>query len=223
MSLGAACRQVYAGYDATSNRTVLTATATGQGGSGYTYLWSNNATSPSITVSPATTTIYSVTVSKAGCSATGSVTVNVINVACEKNKVLICHNGLTLCVSKTGKNGVADHLAHGDKLGSCNTVLPCGSTGGRLAAYEPEAALSISLQANPIENGELRAIVRGVGGQPLTVQLHDVRGYVIRQQSWQQAEADQRIEWNLSTQSTGLYLLRAVSNSQQQTVKVLKP
>jgi hypothetical protein len=93
----------------------------------------------------------------------------------------------------------------------------------RMGSEEPEVALSISLQANPIENGELRAIVRGAAGQPLTVHLHDLRGYVIRQQTWEQAATEQVIEWSVSTQSPGLYLLRAVSNGQQQTVKVLKP
>ncbi len=85
-----------------------------------------------------------------------------------------------------------------------------------------EIGLTVTLQANPLENGQLRAIVRGAGGQPLTVQLHDLRGYVIRQQAWAQADGDQLIDWPMSTHPTGMYLLGAVSNGQQHTVKVLK-
>ena len=65
--------------------------------------------------------------------------------------------------------------------------------------------------------------MRGAGGQPLTVQLHDIGGYVIGQQSWASAQTAQLIEWNVATQPAGLYVLRAVSQSQQQTVKVVKP
>lgn len=50
-----------------------TITASGGG----TYLWSTGETTASITVSPATTTNYSVTVNNAGCIASGSTTVSV--------------------------------------------------------------------------------------------------------------------------------------------------
>ena len=93
----------------------------------------------------------------------------------------------------------------------------------RLGSEEPEVALLITLLPNPIENGQLRAIVGGAAGQPLTVQLHDIGGYVIRQQHYPQADEEQRVEWNVASQPTGMYLLRAVSNGQQQTVKVVKP
>ena len=92
----------------------------------------------------------------------------------------------------------------------------------RVGVEEP-AALGVVLAPNPLENGLLRATVRGAGGHPLTVQLYDIGGYVIGQQSWEQAEAAQLIEWNVATQPAGLYVLRAVSQGQQQTVKAIKP
>ncbi len=54
-----------------------TTTLTASGGS--TYLWSNNATTASISVAPGATTAYQVTVTAVdGCSSTASVTVNVV-------------------------------------------------------------------------------------------------------------------------------------------------
>jgi gliding motility-associated-like protein len=56
---------------------IISANSTGGAGS-YTYLWSNGATTASQTVSPVTTTGYSVTVTDAnGCSTTGTVTLTV--------------------------------------------------------------------------------------------------------------------------------------------------
>ncbi len=63
-----------AGADVTidqGNSTTLTATG------GGTYLWSTGATTASITVSPASTTLYTVTVSQNGCSTTDNVQVTV--------------------------------------------------------------------------------------------------------------------------------------------------
>ncbi|TAE49747.1 MAG: PKD domain-containing protein, partial [Bacteroidetes bacterium] len=46
----------------------VTLTAVGNLSSGYTYLWSNGATTPSITVAPSATTAYSVVTFNSGCS-----------------------------------------------------------------------------------------------------------------------------------------------------------
>src|SRR5688500_7472001 len=40
---------------------------------------------------------------------------------CGNNKVFICHNVITICVSV---NAVPAHLAHGDFLGTCDSVPP---------------------------------------------------------------------------------------------------
>jgi hypothetical protein len=109
--------------------------------SGSTYLWSTSSTKQTITVCPTATTVYSLTVSKNGCtSAKDSVTVTVIDVRChdeddvnksgkdkdkkenekkeKEDKVIMCHKGKSLCVDK---DDVKDHLKHGDKLGTCGS------------------------------------------------------------------------------------------------------
>ncbi len=59
------------------------ATLTATASAGVTFLWSNGATTPSITVYPTTTTTYTVTVkSAAGCTATASGTVTVSPAVC---------------------------------------------------------------------------------------------------------------------------------------------
>jgi len=107
----------------------LTAVPTGSGS--YSYSWSNGATTASITVCDAVTTVYWVTVTdSAGCISTDSVTVNAVDVRCGNGnkKVKICHippgnpgNAHSICVSI---NAVAAHLAHGDHLGDCVAPPP---------------------------------------------------------------------------------------------------
>jgi hypothetical protein len=110
---------IYIGYGSQSK--TLTASAVACGGAGY--LWSTGATSSSIIVNPVVTTTYTITITDAaGHSATDNVTVFVQDVRCEKNKILVCHNGQTLCVNI---GAVPDHLKHGDVLGTClsNTIV----------------------------------------------------------------------------------------------------
>jgi hypothetical protein len=86
-----------------------------------------------------------------------------------------------------------------------------------------EVELRISVLGNPLQGDQLKAVISGAEGKALNVQLLDLQGRSVRQQSWQQAEGDQSVEWNLSGQSSGIYLLQATTPAQRQSVKVVKP
>ncbi|GAB3497220.1 hypothetical protein GCM10027341_17250 [Spirosoma knui] len=92
-----------------------------------------------------------------------------------------------------------------------------------------ETPLQVELAPNPIQQERLQAIVRGAEGRSLQVELVDLSGKPIRQQRWTQAEPQQRIDWDMQGQSSGLYLLQVVSEggaglpTQRQSVKVAKP
>ena len=128
VSAANSCQVAYNGYGSTCK----TLSVTASGGSGnYTYQWSGSTqTSASIQVCPTVTTDYIVTVTdRNGCRATKTLRVDVIDARCgnKNDKALICHNGFLICVSDSA---VEAHLAHGDKLGSCNAVV-CGATSGQ--------------------------------------------------------------------------------------------
>ncbi|GAB3559701.1 hypothetical protein GCM10027577_52610 [Spirosoma fluminis] len=92
-----------------------------------------------------------------------------------------------------------------------------------------ETPLQVELAPNPIQQDRLRAVVRGAAGHSLQVELINVSGKPIRQQHWQQAEALQVLEWDMSSQASGMYLLQVISEArnglpaQRQSVKVVKP
>ena len=126
------CQVAYNGYGSTCK----TLSVTASGGSGnYTYRWSGSTqTSASIQVCPTVTTDYTVTVTdQNGCRTTKTLRVTVIDVRCgnKNDKTLICHDGLLICVSDTA---VATHLAHGDKVGSCNAVSCVATLGQNLSS-----------------------------------------------------------------------------------------
>ncbi|HKR05774.1 MAG TPA: gliding motility-associated C-terminal domain-containing protein [Bacteroidia bacterium] len=82
--------------------TTITAVAAG-GTPGFTYNWSNSATSSSQQVSPGSTTTYTITVTDlAGCQATASVTVNVDNypvISVTPDETICDGNSVSLSVS----------------------------------------------------------------------------------------------------------------------------
>jgi hypothetical protein len=101
--------------------TTLTASATGA----TSYLWSNGATTQSITVSPTATTTYSVTVkSDAGCTATSSATVKVNPLpTVSVNSTAICVGG-TATLTATGSANIVSYLWSNGETTPSITVSP---------------------------------------------------------------------------------------------------
>ncbi|WP_460976338.1 immunoglobulin domain-containing protein [Spirosoma knui] len=95
----------------------------------------------------------------------------------------------------------------------------------RELAVEPvaEAGLGLTLLGNPLVDGRLKAVVKGAAGQRLELDLRDSQGRRVRSQQWQQAEGEQLVEWDLSQQPAGLYLLQAQTSQHSLQHKLIKP
>ena len=109
---------IYIGYGPTS----LTITANASGGTEpYTYQWSGGQTTQSISVGAAGTYTATITDAK-GCTTTASIAIQTMDVRCgnNSNKVMICHNNTTICITS---EDVQDHLNHGDHLGDCTASV----------------------------------------------------------------------------------------------------
>jgi hypothetical protein len=162
------------------------ATLSGSGSGGippYTYLWNNGETTPSITVCPAVTTDYTVTITDAtSCTFSDDVKVCVIDVRCGKNldKVQICHippgtpdKPKTLCVAQSS---VPAHLAHGDLLGACSAVSNCTDNKSILAETLPPSGnngtIELETYPNPFSETAHLTFTCSVGGN-VTIKLID--------------------------------------------------
>ncbi|GAB3557544.1 T9SS type A sorting domain-containing protein [Spirosoma fluminis] len=141
-------------------------------------------------------------------------------------------SSLTLINAQTNTQGNF-FLKVADRSGTVRVYGPYRLTvDGNCRAREVaslEVPLRIELAPNPIQQDRLRAVVRGAEGRPLQVELVDLSGKPVRQQRWPQVDSEQRIDWDMQGQSSGLYLLQVVSGAttntpaQRQSLKVIKP
>ena len=122
LSAGTVPNTVYIGYVPASSLTLIPEVSSGIGP--YSYSWSNGSTSANVTVSPASTTVYSILVTDAnGCTGLATKVITVKDITGSRpGKVIICHKSKnTLNIYS---DAVADHLAHGDMLGTCSQDAP---------------------------------------------------------------------------------------------------
>lgn len=97
------------------------------------------------------------------------------------------------------------------------------ASGGRLGATETgEFQLQVGISPNPAPDGRLHITVRGAEGQPVRLQLTNLTGQVVTEQAIPQAGPTETVDWTISAQPTGLYLLRATTPTHVKSVKVVR-
>lgn len=222
---------VYTGYGPAAS---ITLTADASGGTGpYTFNWSTGSNDPSITVSPTETTTYSVSVTDAnGCpSNTASITIQVTDVRSGKNadKVLICHKpGKLNHTLSVGVDGVADHLAHGDLLGTC---APAAATTkrsyveGEKRLFVPEK-VNLRSYPNPFVKTTHIQYALPVAAK-VNIKIVDLLGREVGTVfNGAQTAGTYRIEYNSASLNRGVYycqmIITANGEEYRQMQKILK-
>ena len=208
---GVLANTVYPAY-APASSLMLEANVSG-GTSPYSYNWSTGATTSSVTVSPTSTTTYSLAVKdQNGCPGSATKTVNVLSISGGKSgdKITVCHNGHDLTIAVPA---LVDHLQHGDMLGSCepNSVT-------RRSAVIRETDLAIRVLANPSPN-YFEIQLRGKADNNIRLTVYDYLGRVIERKP--SLTSNQTVRLGNFYQS-GIYLVEIVQGSQKQIVKLVK-
>ena len=222
---------IYLGYGPGS----LTLTAQPSGGTApYTFLWSNGATTPSINVSPSSpgTHTYIVLVrDAAGCYSLMFREIRVVDVRCGNNKVVVCHippgnprRADEICISR---NAVADHLAHGDKLGACNGNRDNDNRGRGhddrtvpARNLEEQAGANASIFPNPTRGRFELRLTEGLSG-PAQIMIMNANGTVVEQRKILATGKQLSLNFDLSTHAAGIYLVKVISDKGTQIEKIL--
>jgi len=201
-------------YPAYAPASSLMLQANVSGGTGpYSYNWSNGATTSTVTVSPTATTTYSLTVTdQNGCPGSATKTVNVVDISGGKkgDKIVVCHYGHSLTIAAPA---LADHLQHGDVLGSCES----NSVTVRSADIR-ETDFAIRVLGNPSPN-YFDIQIRGKADNNVRLTVYDNLGRVIETKSSLPSNQTVRLG---SFYHSGIYLVEIVQGTQKQILKLVK-
>lgn len=210
---GTLVNTVYVGYTPASSVT-LTANATG-GSPAYSYSWSSGAVSSTATVSPTAATTYTVTVTDAnGCQASADKYIDVIDVRSGKklDKVTVCHSPSgSISISHVD---VANHLAHGDMLGSCVSSAPTAARNGEVI----NSKLAVQVLPNP-SPAEFTLLIRSELTGKLNLRILDIQGRVLEQQS--NVNPSQKLVIGQGFRP-GIYFAEISQGGERQLIKLVK-
>jgi hypothetical protein len=217
LSQGVLPNTVYPAYTPASS---LTLQANVTGGTGpYTYDWSNGSSAGMITVSPTTNTTYSVMVhDQNGCPGSSSKTVNVMDVSGGKkgDKIVVCHNNghNTLTIAAPA---VADHLGHGDMLGTCSDESRA-ITSREATTRQVAEDFTVRVLSNPSPNYfELQ--LNGTAGSKIQLRVYDLQGRLVEAKSSLQSNQVVRLG---TLYTPGIYLVQVAQGTAIQTVRLVK-
>ena len=212
---GIAYNTVYPAYGPASS---ITLTVQASGGSGsYIYSWSNGETTPSITVSPTSTTVYTVTVTDdKGCQVTASKEIIVQNINCNYHKVYMCHvtgnpdHLVDICIDD---DAVPAHLADGCSLGECPGSRTISSV------IEKEVVeIKVQVVPNPSQS-QFKLILKLSNNAPVSLKVIDVLGRVIETRA-NITETSNLIFGNNLT--PGPYLAEIIQGANRKVIKLIK-
>ena len=218
---GVLSNTVYIGYSHAS--TIILNAAVSGGTPAYTYSWTSGSVLSSTTVSPLTTTTYTVTVTDANsCQAVASKTVNVIDIRAGKklDKVTICHssnsNSQTLVIDG---NAVATHLAHGDNLGTCNVAGSLITQRMTTDHLSTGSLVTVKVLPNPSANYFTLIINRTNKDDKMNLKVIDVYGRIIELKPITNSSQMLKIG---ESYLPGIYFAEISEGKEKRVIKLLK-
>lgn len=210
---GGDAKTIFLGYGPQSVR------LTASGDPTFKYTWSPATGLSSTTVAnpvfkPRTAGTYTFTVTAVNadeCTRTASVTITVVDVRCgsRNERVMVCHEGMnSLCLYP---NAIADHLSHGDVLGSCDTPFSNATEG-----------LNIKAMPNPFSNSTtLEFVMEEEGSYMLEIRNRDGILMTVLAKGSSKAGEVHTVEFNRGNLPDGMYYGRLVTDKDSRFVRIM--
>jgi hypothetical protein len=220
IGVGVIPNTVYIGYSPASSIT-LKAVPTGGNGA-FTYMWNTGATTQTITVSPTTTTSYTVTVTDAaGCTKTANKIITVMDIRCGNNKVnLCCKSGTsyqTLCVPVSQ---VPVYLLFGATLGTCapGSLITNHRNQAIEQGMKEQTALSLKAYPNP-SKASFTIELNGLNAKLKTeLVVYNAIGMVVEKR---EVTSEEKIVLGNSYRP-GTYIVELRQGKERVTIKLIK-
>jgi|GEM_PF-751318 len=218
VSPGGNANTIYLGYGPSS---LTLAVTTSNGMAPFTYLWSNGATTNTISVNPSAAGIqdYNVVITDAlGCSASTTKQIKIVDVSCADQKVKICHisnpnHDRSLCISATA---VLTHLTHGCYLGECENTL-ASKMNSTLITYNADV-FTVIAAPNPTKTEFEITISGGDTTQSILINVFDILGRKI-----DTVKSGYTSSITLkSNLSPGIYIAEIHNGTKTKTIKLVK-
>jgi hypothetical protein len=210
---------LYLGYGATS----VTLNANAAGGTPvYTYNWSTGANTSltSASVSAGTSTYSVVATDAQGCTGAAQKTIYVVDVRSgnKLDKVTICHKNNTLSI---GKDAVADHLQHGDRLGACAVTTAMRSS-SKATTSEALEISSKPIVISPVPNrGVFTVVLNDWKAGTAEISITDGNGRVAATRKVSVNNRSEKIEFNLPGLAQGSYNVTATSAGRKENARMI--
>ncbi len=179
-----------------SECTSLTVNSTGNSTPPLNYAWSSGQSSSTISVCPSSTTLYTVTITDGeGCTTFDDVVVNVTDISCGNNKVLMCKpNGTTTKCIRTNK--VNSKLNIGWTLGSCSTNNLVGN----------DEIERFTIHQSLVEDN-LEMEIRDFEDEFVIIRVFTFNGQLVKRIETNIIEDNELINMNLNDVDSGLYVV----------------
>jgi hypothetical protein len=158
--------------------------------------------------------VVTLTVTRFGCVSVITYTIGVETVECKNNKVSVCHNGNTICISV---NALAAHLAHGDCIGDCGSVIKTDLHQHTIAKEEPASEFELNVYPNPFQNNATISYFVPFGTIAPQIVIHDYTGRIVKEITVESGHG--KVEIDGSEINAGIYFYSIVVNGQLQESK----
>jgi hypothetical protein len=211
---GGVATTLYLGYGAQST----TLDVTVSGGNIISYSWAGNTSllsstttaNPVFTPTVAGSETYIVTVTNGnGCTTTCDITIDVVDATCKNGKVLVCHNGKTICISS---NAVGSHLSNhsSDYLGPCSSSAK--------VAFDSDSGFNALAYPSPYSDDFSLEIISD-SDSPVSISLYDLNGKQLVNYNDIDPHKIPELGSNLAD---GVYVVRISQDQYSKTIKVTK-